>query len=279
MKNVFEIPLGEGLPAWPAAGEYRVASARSETGYPALLYVSDDENAPDLRLTRRQKEAGETLESAGEKLAGEKKVYCNMTSRMGAPTAELTFFEASGGAEYVVSAYVFEGENELVTLSELRKTTRVPLVGTGLTMCLMNGFSASENRAGLFPEELVYTYGDPFLPTVRIRRFAKTDFPETSYDPALTPKTTRGEFAELARGGWEREDIVALYMREHDLSRHEVFRRNGLDAAFVGFTEEGVFTVRAYLALGESYVGICAENDAPRFRHVISALIDSVRKG
>lgn len=285
-KHVDEFSIGEGLPTWYLSKEYYAAELPDDAAEQDLyaIYKTDEADDPDVYVYRYEKQ-GKTLEDMGNELAGKYKVFCNMINYKNCPIAEdddtpvanVTYYDTMGEEHYIVRTYIFEGSDEFVKLCLMNKTSPVQLGKTEYNLQMINGFESAEETDSAFPYEEVYKYDNhPYLPTVRIRQLPKDCFTENDYSAEALPETAKAEFAQFAADGWSMDEIIAVYKENFDLLKGEVIHRNGFDTAFIGFIEDGIFYVRAFLDLGDDYVIICAEGDAFRFQHVVNALIDTI---
>ena len=274
---VSEVSLGDGLPT------FEVAEENYKTVYPTdyddpgleIAYTTENNAVPDVWLYSFEKAEGQTLESFGNDIAARYKVFCNMISYEDVPCANITYYRNVGDTDCIIRSYVFEAEAEFKAICLLYKTTEAQLAETNKTIDLMSCYSEKETDS-IFPYEKVYEYADDYLPTIRVREFGKDYFSAETYDASLMPNTTEEEYSSWAEDGWTLEEAIEFYDDNYELLKGEIIQRNGLDAAFIGYIDEGVFYVRAVIDCGDEYVMLCAENDAALFQHVVNALIDTI---
>lgn len=265
-KTVREIDLGEGLPAWTLEEEYR--EEKAPEGYAKHFSPARDE-AADIYLLSLPKGEGETLESRGQALAAEHQVFCNMISVEETPTDNISYADVEGGEPSIVRSYLFEGDKDFTELRFVYETEETAFGKDGMTISMIEGFREEEDPESIYENETVYTFEDPYLPFMRVRAFDKDSFVAEGASPE--------DFDLWAEDGWTLEEIIACYDAEYDLKKGEIIHRNGLDAAFVGYIEDGVFYVRAAIDCGGHYLMLCTENDVPHFQHVANALIDTIK--
>lgn len=277
--TVTEISPGDGLPTFSFSAPMTEEKPEPDANDPGLfaVYRSPRNDVPDVLISRYEKEDGETLESFGARLAEKHRVFCNMTTYGGVPTANVTYHDVQNGNDRIVRTYLFDGKDSFVRISLSYQTQTIALGDGAHTVGFICGFSESRNADSVFPEETVYTYEDEYLPTIRLRRFAKTAFPEDTYDETLTPGTTRTQYGSYAEGGWTPEEIAALYRENRTIQKEERISRNGCDGVFIAYVENGVLCVRALLDCGDVYIMLCVEDDASVFQHVTNPLIDTIR--
>ena len=273
-----EISLGAGLPDWQFAEERYAAALADDAENPGLVgnYQTGRESDADVLLYRFAKEPGMTLESVGQELAAEYNVFCNMTTFADCPAANVTYCEAAGDEDYLVRAYILEGRDEFVKVCFRHHTQKLPLGESDFALSMPAGSTVLPERAGVFPFETVYSFEDEALPTVMVRQFAKDYFTAESFDALLCPGTSAAQYARYAENGWTQQEIIDIYDENFSLLKGELIHRNGFDAAFIGYIDEGIFYVRAFLDCGDDYIVLCAENDANIFQHVVNALIDTI---
>lgn len=269
---VNEVSLGDGLPAF----EFSVPMNKADISEENLeaAYVTDNTTAPDVYVYSYEKADGQTLEDFGGEFAAQYKVFCNMISYEDIPCANITY-ELTDGKDFIVRSYVFESDDAFKQICFRYKTEKTVLGESGKTISLMDGWE-EKTADGAFPAETDYEYADEYLPLIRIREFDKDYFTAETYDEALMPNTTEEEYSEWAEDGWTLEEAIAFYDDNYELLKGELIWRNGLDVAFIGYIDEGIFYVRAVIDCGDDYVMLCAENDAALFQHVVNALIDTI---
>lgn len=273
-----EVSLGENLPTWGFADTLYPAELPADASETGLtdIYKSDRQDIADAYIYHYPKEEGITLEAFGQQQAADRKVFCNMTAYGDVPAANVTYYETAYGADNIVRSYIFEAEDEFVKVCSVHKTERIALGESDYTVAMPGGYTETENAESIFPYEKVYTYEDEFLPTVRVRQFAKDYFTEALFDADRMEGMSGEVYEACADQGWTLAEFVDLYGDRYKLLKGETFNRNGLDVGFVGYIDEGVFYVRALIDCGDDYIMLCAENDAAIFQHVVNALIDTV---
>lgn len=273
-----EFALGDGLPAWQFSEPRRAAKLPKDAEAQGLeaIYTADQENASDIYVYRCEKPAGVTLEEMGQELAARYKVFCSMTTLYDCPTANVTYYDTEGDAHYIVRSYLFEGENAFVKVCIKHETQQIPLGISDLSLRMMSNYTEIGEEDSPFPCEQVYLFDDTDLPTVRVRQFAKDYFTAETYDAHKLPGTDRQQYAAYAADGWTLEEIIQLYQENYDLIKGELIHRNGFDAAFIGYIDDGNLCARAYIDYGEDYIGLCADDEASTFQHVVNPLIDTI---
>lgn len=273
-----EVSLGDDLPVWEFTDTLyaeKLPGDAEETGLVGV-YKTDKADKADIYIYRYDKD-GLSLEEFGGQQAGEHKVFCNMTSFKDVPCANVTYYDTAYGDGCIVRSYIFEDGDEFVKLCSAHKTNAISLAGSDYTIRMISGYTEAENTDSVFPYEEVYTYEDEYLPTVRVRRFAKDCFTPDTYDAALMPGTGREQYEAYAADGWTLEEAVSLYDDNYELLKGELINRNGFDVGFIGYIDKGIFYVRALIDCGDEYIMLCAENDAVIFQHVVNALIDTIK--
>ena len=158
------------------------------------------------------------------------------------------------------------------------KTEKTQLGSSDLSICMIKEYEAEKSDDSFFPDETVYVTENDRLPTLTVRQFGKDYFSADTFDTDLLPDTAEAQFSAYAEDGWTLDEAVSLYSGEYDLLKGEVIERNGLDLAFIGYIDNGVFKTRAIIDDGDDYIMLCAEADAAKFQHVTNALIDSISK-
>lgn len=275
--TVDEIALGDGLPTFELQdGPYKIVPTYSDDDVQETLYTAQNTDAADVCVYSYGKADGQTLESFGQDWAAEYNVFCNMTSYDGYDCANVTYYKEIDGEDYIIRSYIFESEDEFKIICFLYKTEITELGESGKVISLINGYSAEDAADSVFPDETDYEYEDEYLPTIRIREFAKDYFTADTFNEKLMPDTTREEYSAWAEDGWTLEEAIEFYDDNYELLKGELIQRNGLDVAFIGYIDEGVFYVRAVIDCGDEYIMLCAENDAAIFQHVVNALIDTI---
>lgn len=276
---VYSIDLGDGLPAWnftEARYASKVTDAEKEAGVDAI-YRTDTKKA-DVYVYRYEKASGETLESFGQKQAEKYDVFCNITEKNGAPAASFCHFDRKDDGDFLVNSIVFETETQFVMVCAMYKTEKVKLADTDLCIHMMREYTMSKPEETTFPYEIIYTPENNYLPTVKIRRFAKDYFNADTFDTSTLKDTTREKYLEYAEGGWTLEEELAFYADSYTMQKSEIIRRNGFDAAFMGYLDEGVMKVKAILDYGNEYIMICAEDSPEAYNHFVNALIDAIER-
>lgn len=276
---VDEIALGDGLPTFEFPEKlYRTAlpDGIEDEDFITAAYTAENEDMPDVWIYSLGKADGQTLESFGQGWAAEYNVFCNMTEYDGCPCANVTYYREVDGEDRIVRSYIFENDEGFAVICFLHKTEVTELGDSGKLISLLSGFSEETASDGVFPCETDYRYEDEYLPMIRVREFAKDCFTADTYNSELMPNTTQEEYSAWAQNGWTLEEAIEFYDDNYELLKGELIQRNGLDVAFIGYIDEGVFYVRAVIDCGDEYVMLCAENDAAIFQHVVNALIDTI---
>lgn len=274
---VDEIALGDGLPTFESPEKLYLTALPDDAdeGLEAV-YTTENEDVPDVWVYSFGKAEGQTLESFGQDWAAQYKVFCNMISYDDCPCANVTYYRNVDGEDRIIRSYIFESDECFRVICFLYKTEVTELGDSGKLVSLMSGFREDTVYDEVFPYEREYEYEDEYLPLIRVREFEKDYFTADSYDAKLMPDTTREEYSAWAQDGWTLEEAIEFYDDNYELLKGEIIQRNGLDAAFIGYIDGGVFYVRAVIDCGDEYVMLCAENDASLFQHVVNALIDTI---
>lgn len=273
---VHSIERGDGLSAIALDGTYYAAEPPEYCADAVSAYTTADPNLPDVCVFSYPADSGETLEAYGQERAAEKGVFCNTMTIDGETAAVLNYYQNDGENGYIAQSYIYKGETGFSEVLYLFKTEEIPLGDSGLSVRIANGYTSGSDADSLFPTEYVYETESDMLPALRIREFDKDYFSEATYSDELLPETTKEEFSLLALDGWTLEEGIDFYADRYELKKGELMHRNGLDIAFIGYIDNGIFTVRAIIDTGSDYVMLCAEDDAAEFQHITTALIDSI---
>ena len=269
------IPLGDGLPDWELDGAYtalEVPETAAEEGLTGIY--RSDAGLSDIYVYSFPKD-GADLADFGQQLASERHIFCNRMTDRGVPAAVLNYFDCVNGEPYIVQAYIYETEESFVEVCTLFKTGSVPFGGEDLSIRMISEYDAEEQEDSPLLSDTVYRTENDRLPQLRIREFAKNEFPAEIIEPELMAQES---FAALSENGWTLEEFVSIYDECFELSKGEVACRNDLDHAFLGYIDDGIFYTRAFIDDGEVYVLLSAEAEATKFQHVTNALIDAVER-
>ena len=246
---ITEISLGDGLPVWELEGEY-IASVPSEAEDSSLtgIYTTDSDCA-DIWVYSYPKDNGKTLEAFGQELAGEYGVFCNMMKDGEIPVAVINYYESAEAEPYIVQAYIYESETEFIKICNKFKTETVPLGTGGLNINMIREYEAEERSGddkGL-SFDTVYSSDNDKLPLLRVAEFNKKEFPVEAGDPDLSKALKDKQVEILGEDGWTCKDFISLYGEIYDLKKGELQNRNGLNLAFIGFVDNGIFKTRAFI--------------------------------
>lgn len=248
-EKVTEVTLGEGLPrlefAVPMTDTELPADASAEMKH---FYTSETDE-PDVYVYQYDKN-DMTLEDFGNAQAAEHKVFCNMIEQDGISVANIVYYEVVDEIHYITRAFIYEAEDSFVKVCWAHKTEEADLGNTGNKLYMMKQYDA-------VPANVT---GD---------RYEMRYMPQTDVLPRVT-------VSEFPKGSDTLQGFIDGYAAEYELKKGELIKRNGFDAAFIGYVDQGVFYVKAYLDCGETYVLLEAENEAPKFQHVVNALIDTI---
>ena len=274
---VTSIPLGDGVPVWQLDGAYTSARLPENAGEQGLTGMyTDGAGMTDVYIYRFPRDAELSLEEFGQQLAAERHIFCNMMSDRGVPVAVLNYFDRAGGEPCIVQAYIYDAGDHFTEVCTRFKTDAVPFGCGELSIRMPRAYEAQEQTGSPLLSDTVYVPGHDRLPPLRVRQFDKEDFPVGLVEPELLDAVTEERLAALAADGWTPDELVTVYGERYELSKGEVTRRNGLDHAFLGYIDGGVFHTRAFLVDGDTYVLLCAEAEVPKFQHVTNALIDAI---
>lgn len=280
--TVTEIPLGEGLPVIKTGEPYvENLPADAEDQGLVKIYTSHTDQ-PDIYLYNVPKTAEETIKTFGEKLAKEHGVFCDIIQKEGVSAAVLNYYLCVGDEHFMVQEYIFEGKDYFVKLAYRYETEKTPLGSTGLSFRLIKGYisgdEAEVNSESTLSYEKIYTINNDDLPEVIICQFNKNGFTAESYRERLFKKTTSEQLAAYAENGWTLEKIIALYKENYDVKKAEIIHKNGLDIAFIGYVDQGIFYVRAFIDHGSDIILLGCEKEAGKFRHMTNAFLDSIEQ-
>lgn len=275
---VDEIVLEDGLPEWELEIPYTVGTLPEDAASQGLtgIYTTESDYA-DIYVYEYPKD-GKTLETFGEEQAAAHKVFCNPMKEDGCAAAVLNYYEKIDGESYFIQAHIYEGASRFIEVRSLFKTWEMPIGASDLSFRLIREYTEETAIGSAFPYEAVYVTENDNLPELRVRQFAKDDFPAESYDAAALTNTTAEQYAVYAADGWTLEEWIALYDDRFDLIKGEVMERNGLQTAFIAYVDDGIFKTRAIIDDGAGYIMLCAEAEADEFQHITNALIDSVTR-
>ena len=277
-ESVSVIPLGDGLPDWELNGAY-IAEVLPETDDDEGLsgIYTSDAGLSDIYVYSFPKD-GVTLEEFGQQLASQRHIFCNMMTDRGVPAAVLNYYDRIQGEPYIVQAYIYETDDSFVEVCTLFKTDFIPFGDSDLSVHMISEYDVQEQQGSELLSDTVYRTENERLPQLRIREFAKDDFPAEIIEPELLDTVSDRKYAALAENGWTLEEFVSIYDERYELSKGEVTCRNDLDHAFLGYIDGGIFYTRAFIDDGEVYILLSAEAEAPKFQHVTNALIDAVER-
>ena len=274
---VSSIPLGDGVPAWQPEGAYTAARLpENAAGQKLTAVYTDAAGVCDLYVYSFPREAELSLEEFGQQLAAERHIFCNMMTDRGVPVAVLNYFDRMDGEPYLVQAYIYDAGDHFAELCMRFRTDDVPFGRGELSIHMPRAYEAQEQTGGALLSDTVYTPDRDRLPPLRVRQFAKDAFPVETVEPELLDAVSEEQLAALAADGWTPDELVTAYGQRYELSKGEVTCRNGLDHAFLGYIDDGVFHTRAFIDSGDTYILLSAEAEVPKFQHVTNALIDAV---
>lgn len=278
-ESVTEIPLGDGLPVWMLDGAHISAELPEHAGEQGLIgiYTTDTDSA-DVYVYSFPREHDLSLEDFGQRLAAERSIFCNMLTDRGVPAAVLNYCDCIEGEHYIVQAYIYETDESFIEVCTMFKTESVSLGNGDYSIHMIREYVAQEQSESTLLFDTVYLIENDRLPQLHILQFPKDDFPAEIIEPELRRAVSDEQYASLAADGWTPGEFVSLYAAGYDLLKGEVTCRNGLDHAFIGYIDGGVFKTRAFIVDGDDYILMCAEAEAARFQHVTNALIDAVEK-
>lgn len=246
--------LGKTLPEWhftETLYEGLVDEKARALGL-AGVYKSDV-SMEDVRIYRIPKD-GRSLEEYGKQEAEKLMVFCNMMDVSGYPAAVLNCYDDNHEEPIYVQEYIFEDRDEFVKVCTIYKTREYDLSRADAVFRLPLEYSEKIVTEGREFVSIIYEEYCEKLPTFRLTQIEKQ--------------------AE----GRTLEEEIEYYGKEHKLIRGDLFKRNGLETAFMGWIENGKLYVKAVLDLGGTYVILNAEDPPQVFQHVVNAVIDSVRK-
>ena len=252
-KAVDRAELGNGLPQWHFTETLYEGHIDEKAGAMGLAGVyKSDVSKEDVRVYRIPKE-GRTLEEYGKQESEKLLVFCNMMDVEGYPAAVLNCYDDNHEEPIYVQEYIFEDSEEFVKVCTLYKTNEHELKLSDAVFRLPAEYAESVVTEGREYISMIYEEYCEKLPTFRLTQIRKE-----------------------AEGKSLEEELKETGM-EHELIRGEIFRRNDIELAFMGWIEEGKLFVKAVLDMGESYIILNAEDPPKVFQHVVNAVIDSVK--
>lgn len=270
------IDLGDGLLPWETdfpVHPKELPENAQETGLKEI-YASGL-NEPEIYIYRYAEDGDMTLEELGQKKAAEHQVFCNMMKDRGQDAAVLNYYQPSGDSPSIVQAYIYQTENGFTEVCNLYPTEALPFGLDGLSFRMIQGYTA-EMRSDRFPYEAVYRTDAERLPDVKVIQMSRDISAEALYHGGCIAEEEMERIAAYALDGWTKEEWIACYQDRYELKKGEIQKRNGLDMAFIGYIDAGIFKVRAFIDQGDDYILLCAEDEAADFQHITNALIDTV---
>ena len=272
-KKTREIALGDGLPVWETEFEVRKAKLPKDAASSGLCEVyAAKQGTPTVEISRLEGN-GMSLEEYGQALASEHGIFCNLIEDRGVPAAVLNYYNEQ--EQVIEQVYIYQTEEGFTRVCTKYPTEEKPFGSDGATFHMIRGYEEKIiSRDEPYAAE--YSIDSKKLPAVAVREFSADATSDEAIAAGFDAEGDAEAFDAYAQDGWTMEEWIAFYEERFDLKKGEIIERNGLDAAFIGYVDDGIFKVRAFLSMGDGYVLLSAEDDAADFQHVTNALIDTV---
>ena len=249
-KTCDKIKLGSDMPVWVLEGSVTKSSLPEDAASRHLTKVyKTDSDLPNVYVYTYPKDSM-SLEEIGNTQASEYNVFCNMITDHDKPCANFIHRYDEGNEVYIAQNFMYEASNSFVKITFLHKTEETAIGDSGAEIRMMKEYSEEEIAVDFASFAHAYETESTLLPSIGISEFAKNN---------LTL-----------------EDHIDMYDEKYDLIKGEIIHRNDIDAAFIGYINDGIFSVRAIIDNGNDFIMLTADDTAERFQHVVNALIDTM---
>lgn len=276
-KKITDIPLATDLPVIhteePYYDEKLPDNAEKEGLVKTYTSKSDD---PDIFVYNIPAKKGETLQSFGQKQAEKHGVFCDIIQKDKTQSAVLNYYQREGDDHFIIQEYIYISKNRFVKVDYRYKTVKTPLGTTGLNFRLIRGYDEEDRPDSDFSYNKKYSTEKDDLPDVRVCQFAKKDFADKGIRKKYFRKISQEQFDNYAENGWTLKEILKVYKKNYDVKKGEFMNKNDHDIAFIGFIQDGIFYVRAFINCGSDIVMFGCEKEAAKFRHMTNAYLDSI---
>ncbi|MBQ0084085.1 MAG: hypothetical protein KBS52_04895 [Clostridiales bacterium] len=271
----YEFSMGKGLPTWEFNEPRQKVLPDSNSDKNLIAIYKTDSTHADVYVYEYEKE-GITPESMAKSEAENLGLRVTAIKDKGADAQTYISFEKTDDKSYINQVYFYEGTEKIVKICVKYKTDTLKLADTDYTFCLPSGYTAEVKTDDVFDYYCEYTTKSAYLPPIIIRKFAKDYFSSETYDLSKVTGITEEEYDALAKDGWTLEEELEYYKKTHELDRGEIINRGDKRVTFIGFFDGDMQKARAIIDCGNDFIEICVEQKKDEFKHITSALIDSI---